>query len=129
MIKTPGEQHWTFNNTQAFTRAYSQKYECTVDATYDIIDLLQNEQFRQNLKQYLVVKTIGEYVGTTGGTSYYKGWTWTLPVRYDGEYAQEAQTNKGNVFAKPKLRTEYDSGIAGSYQVVIITRQPPNYSS
>jgi hypothetical protein len=127
-IKTPGEQHWTFNNTQAFTRAYSQKYECMVDLTTDIIDLLQNEQFRQNLKQYLVVKTVGEYIGTTASVAYYKGWTWTLPVRYDGEYGQEAQPSKGNVSAKPKLRTEYDAGIAGSYSVAIITRQPPNYN-
>ncbi len=129
MINTPDDRHWTFNNTQAFTRAYSGKYECTVSATYDIIDLLQNEQFRQNLKQYLVVKTVGEYIGTTGGTAYYKGWQWTLPVRYDGMYGQEAQTSVGNVFAKPALRTEYDAGIAGSYSVQIITRQPPNYTS
>src|SRR6266700_3345071 len=129
MINTPDDRHWTFNNTQAFTRAYSQKYECTVSATYDIIDLLQNEQFRQNLKQYLVVKMVGEYIGTTGGTAYYKGWQWTLPVRYDGVYGQEAQPSVGNVFAKPQLRTEYDAGIAGSYSVAIITRQPPNYTS
>ena len=128
-LKTPGEQHWTFNNQQQFTRAYALKYECTVDLTYDIVNLLQNEQFRQNLKQYLQVAAIGEYIGTTGGTAYYKGWTWTLPVRYDGEYGQEAQVGKGNVMAKPKLRTEYDASLGGSYQVVIVTRQPPTYNS
>jgi len=99
-----------------------------VETTYDVVNLLQNEQFRQNLKQYLVVQIIGEYIGTTGGVLYYKGWTWTLPVRYDGDYGQEGDPTKGNVFAKPKLRTEYDSGIAGSYQLVIITRQPPTYN-
>ena len=128
ILKAPVEPHWTFNNQQPFTRAYPIKPECTVDTTYDIINLLQNEQFRQNLKQYLVAQIIGEYLGTSAGTLYYKGWKWTLPVRYDGEYGQEGDPSKGNTFAKPKLRTEYDAGIGGSYKLEIFTRQPPTYN-
>lgn len=127
-LKTPVEAHYTFNNVQTFTRAYPIKPEYTVDLTYDILNLLQNEQFRQHLKQYLVVAINGQYLGTTGGTNYYKGWTWTLPVKYDGEYVQEADPAKGNVFAKPKLRCEYDSGIGSAIQLVIITENPPNYN-
>jgi hypothetical protein len=129
ILKTPVENHHTFNNQQTFTRAYPGKEECTVSVTYDILNLLQNEQFRNNFKQYLVVATLGQYIGTTGGTNYYKGWTWTLPVRYDGEYAQEADPTKGNVYAKPKLRTEYDSALGGSFSLAVITQQPPNYNS
>lgn len=128
-LKAGVETHYTFNNSQVFSRAYPLKPECTVDLTYDIINLLQNEQFRQNLKQYLVVQLLGQLIGTTGGTTYYKGWTWTLPVRYDGEYGQEADVAKGNPMAKPKLRCEYDSGIGSSYQLVIVTQSPPNYNS
>lgn len=127
-FKTAVEAHWTFNNTQLFTRAYPLKYECDVDVTYDVINLLQNEKFRQNQKQYLQVQTFGEVIGTTGGVQYSKGWTWVLPVRYDGEYGQEGDPGRGNVFAKPKLRTEYDAGIGGSYQLTIVTRQPPTYN-
>jgi hypothetical protein len=129
VLKTPTEAHWTFNNQQPFTRAYPIKPEATAELTYDILNLLQYEQFRQNLKQYLVVQMFGRFIGTTGGTTYYEGWTWTLPGRYDGEYGQEADPGKGNVFAKPKWRTEYDSGIGGSYQLVIITQNPPNYNA
>ena len=129
VLKTPVEAHYTFNNIQTFTRAYPKKVECTVDLTYDIIHLLQNEQFRQNLKQYLVVQLLGQYIGTTGGTGYYKGWTWTLPVQYDGEYGQEADVSKGNVYAKPKLRCSYDASLGAAYQLVIITSAPPNYNS
>lgn len=128
-LKTPVEAHHTFNNTQVFTRAYPQKEECTVDLTYDIINLLQNEQFRQNLKQYLVVQVLGQYVGTSAGTAFYKGWTWTLPVQYDGEYGQEGDPSKGNTYAKPKLRTAYDAGIGGSVLLTIITQNPPSYNS
>lgn len=128
-LKTPVESHYTFNNQQTFTRAYPIKPECTVDVSYDIINLLQNEQFRQNLKQYLVVQTLGQYIGTSGGVAYQKGWTWTLPVKYDGEYGQEADVSKGNVYAKPKLRCEYDAGLGSSYQLSIVTSNPPNYNS
>lgn len=128
-LKAPVESKYTFNNSQVFSRAYPIKPECTVDLSYDIVNLLQNEQFRQNLKQYLVVQLLGQYIGTTGGVAYSKGWTWTLPVRYDGDYGQEGDPSKGNVFAKPKLRTEYDSGIGGHVQLVIITTNPPNYTA
>lgn len=128
-VKSGVEPHYTFNNTQVFSRAYPLKPEITADLTYDILNQLQYEQFRQNLKQYLVVQLFGRSVGTTGGTTYYEGWTWTLPGRYDGEYPQEGDPSKGNVFAKPKWRCEYDAGIGGSVQLVIITQNPPNYNS
>ncbi len=127
-IKAGVEPHWTFVNSQNYSRAYPQKPEVMVDTTYDIVNLLQFEQYRQNLKQYLVAQIIGEYIGTSAGTLYYKGWKWTLPVRYE-DYGQEGDPGKGNVFAKPKLRTEYDPLIGGSYKLEIITRNPPTYAS
>ncbi len=127
-IKAGVEPHWTFVNSQNLSRAYPQKPDCAVDVTYDIINLLQFEQFRQNLKQYLVAQVIGEFLGISAGTIYYKGWKWTLPVRYDGEYGQEGDPNKGNVSAKPKLTTEFDSAIGGSFKLEIFTRQPPTYA-
>ncbi len=127
-LKTPVEAKYTFNNGQVFSRAYPIKPECTVDVSYDILNLLQNEQFRQNLKQYLVVQLLGRYIGTTASVNYQEGWTWTLPVKYDGEYGQEADVSKGNVFAKPKLRCEYDAGIGSHVQLVVVTQSPPNYT-
>ena len=126
-LKAPAEPHWTFNNQQEWTRIYVGKPECTVDLNTDIVNLLQYEQERQNLKQYLVVALLGEYIGTTGGVVYTKSWTWTLPVRYE-QYAQEADPSKANPYAKPKLRCEYDPVIGGAYQLVIVTRNPPNYN-
>lgn len=127
-LKTPSEAHWTYNNQQEWTRVYAGKPECTVDINTDIVNLLQYEQERTNLKQYLVVALIGEPIGFTGGVFYSKGWTWTLPVRYE-TYAQEAEPSKANVYAKPKLRTEYDPVIGGVYSLVIVTRNPPNYTA
>jgi hypothetical protein len=129
VLKCPVDPHTTFNNTQNITRIKDGKRECTVDVTTDIIDIIQHEKFRQNFAQYLVVKLLGEYIGTTGGVAYSKGWWWTLPIQYDGEYGQEGDPHKGTVTAKPKLRTRYDSGIGSSYQLQVVTTSPPNYTA
>jgi len=128
VLKTPSDAHWTYNNQQEWTRVYAGKPECTVDLNTDIVSLLQYEQERTNLKQYLVVALIGEPIGFTGGVFYTKSWTWTLPVRYE-TYGQEAEPSKANPYAKPKLRCEYDPVIGGAYQLVIVTRNPPNYTA
>lgn len=127
-IKCPTEVHWTFNNSQEFTRAYPIKPEATADLTLDVTNLLQFEQFRMNLKQYLVIKSVGEYIGTTGGTIYYKGWTWTLPGRFDGEFETEGDPTKGNTFAKPKFRCEYEPILGAAYSLSVVTRVPPTYA-
>jgi hypothetical protein len=126
-LKAPDERHYTFTNSQNFNRAYAAKRECTVTATINFVDLLQWEQFRQNLKQYLAFQFLGQYVGTSSGTAYYKSWTWTLPIRSDGDFDVMSDPTKGMVTAKAAWRTEYDSGIGGSYKLVVITQMPPTY--
>ena len=81
------------------------------------------------MKQYLVVALRGRYLATISNAQIYEGWVWTLPGQYDGEYGQEADVTKGNVFAKPKWRTFVDSGIGGSYLLQVTTQNPPNYLS
>jgi len=60
--------------------------------------------------------------------AYSKGWTWTLPFQYDGEYGEEADVSKGNVFAKPKLRTRYDAALGSHVQLQMVTQTPPTYN-
>lgn len=126
MIKTPDEHHYTFTNSQNFNRAYAGKRECTVDCTLNFIDLLQWEQFRQNLKQYLSFQFVGEYVGTDTNP-YYKSWTWTLPIRSDGVFDIASDPSKAIVTAKANWRTEYDVSLGASYKLVVITSLPPTY--
>lgn len=127
VIKCPSEVHWTYNNQQEWTRAYAGKPSAVIDLNTDILNLLQYEQERQNLKQYLVVAIIGEAIGVVGGAMQYKGWTWTLPVKYES-YGQEGDPGKANTYAKPKLLCEYDPALACAYQLSIITRNPPSYA-
>ena len=131
MLKTPDEHHYTFTNSQNFNRAYAGKRECTVDCTLNFIDLIQWEQFRQNLKQYLAFQFLGEYVGTDPGntTAYYKSWTWTLPIRSEGVFDITSDPTKAIVTAKATWRTEYDAGIGASYKLVVVTALPPTYPS
>jgi len=128
-LKVPQEDHFTFTNTQTFNRAYPQKRECLVDAKLDFTDMLQWEQFRQNLKQYLAFQFLGQYIGTSAGTNYFKSWTWTFPIKTDGDFDVTSDPSKGNVYAQAKFRAEYDSGIAAAYKLVVVTTQPPTYAS
>lgn len=128
-IKTPDEHHYTFTNTTNFNRAYAGKRQCTVDATINFIDLLQWEQFRQNLKQYLAFQFLGGYLGTDGSTPYFKSWTWTLPIRSDGGFDIASDPSKAIVTAKATWMTEYDSGIGAAYKLVVATSIPPTYPS
>jgi hypothetical protein len=127
-LKVPQEEHWTFTNSQNMNRAYAQKRECTCEATIDFTDMSQWEQFRQSLKQYLVFQFIGQYIGTAT-SPIYKSWTWTLPIKSDGAFDVTSDPSKGAVSAKAGWRAEYDPGIAGSYRLVVVTQQPPNYAS
>ncbi len=128
-IKTPDEEHWTFNNSQNFNRAYTGKRECLADLTINFIDMLQWEQFRQNLKQYLSFQFLGQYIGTTGGTNYFKSWTWTLPIRTDGTFDPTSDPSKGIVTAKILWRCEYSSEIGAAYRLVVVSTQPPSYTT
>lgn len=128
-LKVPQEDHFTFTNIQSFNRAYPAKRTCMATVTFDFVDLLQYEQFRQNLKQYLAVQFLGQYVGTSAGTAYYKSWTWTLPIRSDGGFDTVSDPTKGNVTATTTWTAEYDSGIGGSYKLVVISQMPPNYTA
>jgi|SRR5579859_406078 len=126
-LKTPNEHHYTFTNSQNFNRAYLGKRECVADCTLNFIDFLQWEQFRQNLKQYLAFQFLGQYIGNDGTTPYYKSWTWTLPIRSDGDFDITSDPAKAIVTAKAMWRCEYDSGIGGSYKLVVVTQMPPTY--
>jgi len=128
-LKQPDEHHYTFTNSYRFNRAYAAKREITVDATLNFIDQLQYEQFRQSLKQYLVIQFYGEYIGTDSSTAYTKSWTWTLPIKSDGVFDIASDPSKAIVTAKDSFRCEYDSGIGGSSKLVVVTSLPPTYAS
>jgi hypothetical protein len=129
MLKIPDEHHYTFTNSTNFNRAYAAKRQCTVDTTINFIDMLQWEQFRQNLKQYLAFQFLGGYLGTDGSTPYFKSWTWTLPIKSDGGFDVVSDPSKAIVTAKATWMTEYDSGIGGAYKLVVATSLPPTYPS
>lgn len=128
-VKTTDEHHYTFTNSQNFNRAFTVKREYTVDTTINFIDLLQWEQFRQDLKQYISFQFLGQYIGTVSGTAYFKSWTWTIPVRSDGVFDVTSDPSKGIVTAKGSWRAEYDSGIGASAKLVVVSSKPPTYPS
>ncbi len=124
-IKVPNEDHFTFVNTQTFNRAYPVKRSAMATMTLDFTDMLQYEQFRQGLKQYLAVQFLGQLIGIDSGTQYYKSWTWTLPVKSDGGFDVTSDPSKGSVTAAATWVCEYDSSLGGSWKLVVVTQVPP----
>lgn len=125
-LKAPDEHHYTFTNSPNFNRAYAAKRQCMVDATLNMVDLLQWEQFRQNLKQYLSFQFLGGYLGTDTNP-YYKSWTWTLPMRSDGGFDVTSDPSKAIVTAKSTWLAEYSSELGAAYKLVVVTSLPPTY--
>lgn len=128
-FKLAPEEHFTFTNQQNFNRVYAGKRECTADVTLDFTNMLQWEQFRQNLKQYLVYQMLGQFLGNNSGSPVYKSWTWTLPIRSDGDFEPTSDPSKALVSCKAKWRCEYDATLGASYKLVVVTQTPPNYTS
>jgi hypothetical protein len=128
-LKLSPEEHFTYTNQQNFNRVYAGKRECTVDVTLDFTNMLQWEQFRQNLKQYFVYQLLGQLIGSNGGAPLYKSWTWTLPMRNDGDFEPTSDPSKAIVTAKAKFRCEYDASLGSAYRLVVISQVPPNYTA
>lgn len=128
-LKLGPEAHYTYVNSQNFSRIYAGKREATVDATVLFTNYLDWEQFRQNLKQYLVYQLLnGNPIGVNGSNPLYKSWTWTLPWRSDGDFEPTSDPGKPAVTAKGKWRCEYDATLGGSYKLVVIDQIPPTYA-
>jgi len=128
-FKLSPEEHFTFTNQQNFNRVYAGKREATIDVSLDFTNMLQWEQFRQNLKQYFVYQMLGQFLGNNSGSPVYKSWTWTLPIRSDGDFEPTSDPSKAIVSCKAKWRCEYDVNLGASYKLVIVTQVPPNYTS
>jgi hypothetical protein len=124
----PIDAKYTLTNAQNYNRAYPGKREATFEATIDFLNQAQLEQFRMNLKQYLVAQWLGPYIGTATNPVY-KSWIWTLPFRHDGELNPEGGPDKTTVEAKLKGKCEYDPALGASYKLQVISQQPPNYNS
>lgn len=127
-LKTPVEAKFNLTNQQNFVRAFAMKREGDVEVTEDLFNLISYEMWRQNLKQYLVASIYAENIGTISGAAYYNSWSWTLPLKYNGEFSPTSDVSKSTVENQNKFACEYDPAIAASYRLIVTSQVPPTYN-
>lgn len=123
-FKNPAKPGWTLTNTQNFNRINRQKYEVALEATLDVTNVLQLEQYRLNLIQYITFQFLGRNLG--GGNQ--STWQFTFPMRYD-DFETESTPEGDHVIGKVKMTPEYDSGLGSTYKITVISQQSPTYLS
>lgn len=123
-LKSPQKPGWTATNSQNYNRVNRGKRETTFEAKIDLTNVLQLEQFRMNVLQYISFAFLGQDMG--GGNN--KSWTFTFPVTWD-DFDIDSEPNKENVEASCNATAQYDANLGGAYRLVIICQQPPVYTA
>src|SRR6185503_144235 len=73
-LKSPQKPNWTATNSQNYNRVNRGQRETEVEAKLDLTNVLQLEQYRMNVLQYLTFQFLGQAIG--GGNN--KKWEFTL---------------------------------------------------
>ena len=121
-FKSPQTGGWTSTNSQNYNRVNRGKRETSFDGKIDLTNVLQLEQHRMNLLQYLTFQFLGNPIG--GGNN--KSWQWTFPARWD-DFEEDSEPTKERVEVTVMATAEYDSGLGGAYKLTIVDQQPPTY--
>lgn len=122
-FKCPQKPNWTATNSQNYNRVNRGQRETMFSGKIDLTNVLQLEQHRRNVLQYITFQLLGQPMG--GG--YSKMWQWTFPASWD-DIDIDSEPNKEYVEASVQATTQYDSGLGGSYKLVIQNQQPPVYA-
>lgn len=122
-FKSPQKPNWTATNSQNYNRVNRGQRETTFTGKIDLTNVLQWEQYRMNILQYLTFQLLGQAIG--GG--YNKMWQWTFPASWD-DIDIDSEPSKEHVEASVEAIAQYDAGLGGSYRLVIINQQAPVYT-
>lgn len=123
-LKSPQDPKWTATNNQNFNRVNRGKRETMFDGKIDLTNVLQVEQRRQNLLQYMTFQLLGQAIG--GGFSKY--WQWSFPFRWE-DFDEDSTPDKTNVEATLSATAEYDPNLGGAYKLTIVNQAAPTYVS
>lgn len=122
-FKSPQKPGWTATNSQNYNRVNRGQRESMFSGKIDLTNVLQLEQHRMNVLQYITFQLLGQSIG--GGNN--KMWQWTFPASWD-DFDIESTPDKERVEASVSSTSQYDSGLGGSYKLVVVNQQPPVYA-
>lgn len=128
-FKNPRTRTYTATNTQRYQSITRKQREVELELTIEFVDLIQYENFRKNIKQLLQVQFVNNnaYMGTTGGVTYFKNWTFTFAATI--LEAKRDASKLDRVEAKFKLSTEYTDSLGYEFKFVSQNQLPPNYAA
>ncbi|HVC38041.1 MAG TPA: hypothetical protein VNF46_06515 [Gammaproteobacteria bacterium] len=124
-ITNPLKAVHKMSNRQTMTTIYRKKWAIAVEAKIDYTNLLQFENWRQDIKQYVQFSFYGQPIG--GGNI--PTITFIIPFKFN---KFEATSTPESDFVQVDLAGfgEYDPGIGASYQISWAnSRMAPNYTS
>lgn len=112
-----------------FSRIKRNRREIMVEVKVDIDSQATLQEylqwFKQSRKRLIQIQIIGlNQLGTTGGTTYYPGWTITVPVRWEGDPGRVFTVSQESIELTLKGRAYLDPALNYDLQVLAVTRYP-----
>ena len=128
IFKIPRTRNFPAVNSQRLQSVTRKQRETEIELTILFEDLIQYEKYRQNIKQLLQAQFISNILmGTTGGTTYFKNWTFTFAAKIIE--AKRDPTKLERVEAKIKFSTEYTDTLGYEFKFVSQNQLPANYAA
>ncbi len=127
--KTPFKASYPSVLWDRFQKLYRQQREFTIDLTVDLQDMVQYENYRQNIPQLVQLYIQGPPTGAGGS---FRSWTFTFVVRTT-QFKRDASKME-KVEATLQMQAYYQlnafgAGVHGELQYVAATQLPANYAS
>jgi hypothetical protein len=121
-----------FFSGDGLQRASNATWESEPDFALDATIVFQNYQyyvnyFKQNTPLIFAATFQGNLLGSSGSTTYYEQWQWTLPCKVD---TFKRDMSKSPVEGVLKLLSEYNfSNLGYAYKLAVTAQIPPTYTS
>ena len=104
----------------AWSRMYRKRAKITVDMTLDFTSTVADKEFNQGFmrrqQRRVQIQVRGALLGTSGGTTYYKGFTANLPLRWTQDAERDFTTGQESVILKLKGNAYYDIPLGYSHK-------------
>ncbi len=128
-FKTPFQPSWPSINWNRFGKLYRQQRSMQIDLTVDFQDLVQYENFRQNIPQLLQLYIQGPPVGAGGA---YKNWTFNFVGKitaFKRDASKMEKTEAAVTITTFWNANAFGANTAGEMQLITQTALPLNYAS
>lgn len=116
---------WGIPPTRMWNRAYRKRRTLELELTLDMTSsTFQNEYqaWKRRKKRLVQITLRGPLLGVDGGTTYYEGAQFNLPVRWLDTAERDFTTGKDSVEVKLKGRVEYEPSLGYSHLITWWTR-------